>query len=135
MLAYERLVVWQEAHKLTLTVYRVTAAFPPSERYGLTSQTQRAAVSVAANIAEGAAKRGAREFRRFLDIAMGSMSELTYLLRLSQDLEFIPTTDRGILEDQRRRTSVLLWRLYQVVSKRALKSPPPRPSSTVIDHR
>jgi four helix bundle protein len=126
MLAHERLLAWREAHQLALRVYRTTTDFPRSEQYGLTSQVRRAAVSVAANIAEGAAKRGAREFRRYLDIALGSMAEVTYLLRLAHDLRLIPDDQWNGLEDQRRRASTLLWRLYRVVSGRSGKpSPPP----------
>ena len=58
---------------------------PQAERFGLTIQVRRAALSVPTNIAEGAAKRGSREFRRFLDIALGSLAELSYLLRFSRD--------------------------------------------------
>jgi four helix bundle protein len=65
--------------------YRITDTWPASERYELTSQMRRVALSAPANIAEGAAKRGRQEFRRYLDIARGSLSELSYLLRFSKD--------------------------------------------------
>ena len=65
MMPYERLTAWQCCHALFLEIYRVTAGFPKSELYGLTSQMRRAAFSAAANIAEGSAKRGPHEFRRF----------------------------------------------------------------------
>ena len=68
MRPYERLTAWQAAYELVLAVYHATETFPKTETYGLTSQLRRAAFSVAANIAEGAAKRGNGEFRRFLDI-------------------------------------------------------------------
>jgi four helix bundle protein len=77
MKRYERLEAWQAAHQLVLLTYRVTKAFPREELYGLTSPARRAGFSVAANIAEGSAKRGPREFRRYLDIALGSLSELS----------------------------------------------------------
>src|SRR5687767_514861 len=85
MAPYERLDAWRMAHRLALSVYQVTDGWPPDERFGLTIQVRRASLSVPANIAEGAAKRGPREFRRFLDISLGSLSELTYLLRFSRD--------------------------------------------------
>ena len=78
MAPYERLKAWQECHKLVLETYRATRSFPREELYGLTSQTRRAAFSAAANIVEGSAKHGAREYRRFLDIAIGSLAELGY---------------------------------------------------------
>ena len=74
---YERLLAWQECHKLTLGVYEATQGFPKHELYGLTSQARRAALSAAVNIVEGSAKKGPAEFRRFLDISLGSLSELS----------------------------------------------------------
>jgi 23S rRNA-intervening sequence protein len=70
MMPYERLTAWKAAHELVLAVYRATEDFPKHEMYGLTSQLRRGAFSIAANIAEGSAKRGNGEFRRFLDIAI-----------------------------------------------------------------
>ena len=67
MAPYERFQAWQIAHQLALEIYRTTDHWPPQERYELTRQLRRAALSAPANIAEGAAKRGTREFRRFLD--------------------------------------------------------------------
>ena len=89
MKRYERLEAWQAAHQLVLLTYRVTKTFPREELYGLTSQARRAAFAVAANIAEGSAKRGPREFRRYLDISVGSLSELSYIFHLVKDLELI----------------------------------------------
>jgi len=87
--------------------------------YGLTAQARRAAFSIAANLAEGVAKRGQREFRRFLDIALGSTSELCYVLRLARDLTVLPGTDWERLENQRDHAGKLLWRLYESVRRRA----------------
>src|SRR5207237_2203633 len=112
MNSHERLEAWQAAHQLVLLLYRTTRSFPAEERYGLTSQIRRAAFAVAANIAEGAAKRGPREFRRYLDIAVGSMAELTYALRLLHDLELSTNNQWQDLETQRDRVSRLTWRLY-----------------------
>ena len=86
---YERFHAWQHCHRLTLLTYRLTQTFPSSERYGITSQMRRASASAAANIVEGAAKRGGAEFRRFLDIALGSLAELSYFALLARDLEFL----------------------------------------------
>jgi four helix bundle protein len=69
-----------------LAIYRSTTTWPPTERYGLTAQARGAAASAAANIAEGAARVGPREFKRFLDISLGSLGELDYHLRLALDL-------------------------------------------------
>ena len=79
---YERLKAWQECHKLVLETYRVTKGFPREELYGLTSHARRAAFSAAVNIVEGSANRGVGEYRRFLDISIGSLAELGYAFRV-----------------------------------------------------
>jgi four helix bundle protein len=117
MNSYERLEAWKEAHQFVLQLYRVTRSFPPEERYGLTSQIRRAAFSVPASIAEGSAKKGPREFRRYLDIAVGSMAELTYALRLVRDLELIDERTWNSLEQQRNKVSRLSWGLYSSIRK------------------
>jgi four helix bundle protein len=73
---FKQLKVWQKAHEMTLETYRVTAAFPKEEMYGLTSQIRRAAASIGANIAEGCGRRSDGEMCRFLQIARGSASEI-----------------------------------------------------------
>jgi four helix bundle protein len=73
---YRELLVWQKAIDLTLLVYKLTQAFPKNEIYGLTSQMQRASISVASNIAEGRGRLGPSEFRQFLGLAQGSLFEL-----------------------------------------------------------
>jgi four helix bundle protein len=83
----------------------------------LTGQVRRAAFSVAANIAEGAAKRSRKDFRRFLDMALGSMSELTYALRLARDLGYLNDALWERLEAQRDAAGRLLWGLYRSKSQ------------------
>ena len=82
MKSFRDLQVWEKAHRLTLAVYSSTMEFPRDEQYGLTSQIRRASSSIAANIAEGCGRSGDGELRRFLEIAMGSASELEYHLLL-----------------------------------------------------
>ena len=114
---YEKFEAWRVTHRLALEVYRVTTKWPSSERYGLTAQIRKAALSAPTNIAEGAAKRGVREFRRYLDISLGSLSELSYLLLFSKD--------SGILEDEvfrnldglRNRAGIATWHLYRCMSR------------------
>src|SRR5258708_9955097 len=86
MMPFEKLDAWQCCHELFLEIYRITSHFPKHELYGLTSQMRRAAFSAAANIAEGSAKQGPREFRRFLDTALGSLAEIAYGIRAVTDL-------------------------------------------------
>jgi four helix bundle protein len=112
MKPYETLDAWKLAHELALETYRATERYPRSELYGITSQTRRAALSVPTNIAEGAAKRGPREFRRFLDIGIGSLSELSYLLRFAKDLGILAPDAWEQLNVLRERTAIVTWRLY-----------------------
>jgi len=116
MMPYERFRAWRACDELTVAVYRATASFPRHELYGLTSQARRAAFSAAANIAEGSAKRGAREFRRYLDIAIGSLSELSYALRLSSRLEYLTPEQWHELDQLRTSASRLTWLLYRRIA-------------------
>ena len=86
---YTELVVWKKAHEFVLYVYQITKNFPRNEFYGLTLQFRRAAVSIAANIAEGYGKTSKAEKLRFLNIAQGSLKERSYYLILSKDLRYI----------------------------------------------
>jgi four helix bundle protein len=90
---FRNLKVWQKAHMLTLDVYKATKSFPREEMYGLTSQIRRASVSIAANIAEGTCRNGDADFGRFLQMAIGSASEVEYHLLLAQDLDLLKTAD------------------------------------------
>jgi four helix bundle protein len=85
---FRDLLVWQRAHAFVLAVYKASARFPGREIYGLTSQMRRAAISIAANIAEGFAKHSKADKARFMNIAEGSLEESRYYLILSQDLGY-----------------------------------------------
>lgn len=85
---FNELIVWQKAHQFVLNVYAMSAKFPKEEIYGLTSQFRRAAISIAANIAEGYAKKGKADKLRFFNIAQGSLEECRYYLLLARDLKF-----------------------------------------------
>jgi four helix bundle protein len=86
---FHNLKVWEKSHQLALGVYSVTSDFPKAELYGLTGQIRRACVSIPAKIAEGCGKSGSQDFIRFLNIAMGSASELQYELLLAHDLCYL----------------------------------------------
>lgn len=86
---FRKLEVWQKAQKLVSSVYTLTGTFPAAERYGLSSQMRRAAVSVSANLAEGCGRMGDIELRRFVRISLGSLSELECELLLANDLQFL----------------------------------------------
>lgn len=114
---FRNLDVWEKAHKLTIEVYRATASFPKSELFGLTSQMRRASASIGANIAEGCGRRGNTELGRFLQIAMGSASELEYHLLLSRDLLMLSGPEH-------RNLDVRVIELKRMLS-RLIKSMPP----------
>ena len=90
---FRDLFVWQKAHQFALRVYKETQKFPSDERYGLTRQLRRSAVSIPANIAEGFVKRGIADKLRYLNIAQGSLEESRYYLILASDLGLADLSD------------------------------------------
>jgi four helix bundle protein len=112
MMPYEKFEAWKVTHQLALEVYQITERWPAQERYGFTAQTRRAALSAPTNIAEGASKRGRNEFGRFLDIARGSLSELSYLLRFSKDRGILDEVTFAQLDELRDRAGKITWGLY-----------------------
>lgn len=112
---YHKLLVWQRAHEFVKDVYGVTKKFPKEEQFGIVSQLQRAAVSVAANIVEGQAKHSQRDFKRFLWIARGSLAECEYFLELSRDLGFISEKEYCEIDEERGEVSFLLNKFMKSV--------------------
>jgi len=90
MQRFTELRVWQRSQAFAVQIYRVTRSFPSEERFGLTSQLRRAAVSVPTNIAEGSKRRSRQDYARFLNLAEGSLAEVECLLMLSRDLGMMP---------------------------------------------
>ncbi|OPX39575.1 MAG: hypothetical protein B1H13_09520 [Desulfobacteraceae bacterium 4484_190.3] len=93
--SYRDLEVWQKAMELVVECYQITKIFPKNEAYGLTSQLQRASVSVPANIAEGRGRQYTKEFLQHLSIDYGSLAELETLLQIAQHLNYL---DANLLE-------------------------------------
>ncbi|WP_301271259.1 four helix bundle protein [Lysobacter soli] len=118
---HQRLEVWHDAMDLVTAVYAYSACFPAEERFGLTSQVRRAAVSIPSNIAEGAARKSSSELHRFLSIARGSLSELDTQIQIAARLDFgaIPTE----LEQTLDRTFAKLNALMKAISARLTESP------------
>jgi four helix bundle protein len=112
--SFKELLAWQKAHALVLAVYSHTRQFPREELFGLTSQYRRAAVSVAANIAEGFAKFSPRDKVRIMNISQGSLEECRYYSLLSKDLGFGDTT---IVEELGTETSKLLSAYIEAIKK------------------
>ena len=112
---YKKLKVFHAVDDLVVAVYGATAAFPREERFGLTSQMRRAAVSVPANIVEGAARYSDGEFAHFLNIAYGSLAELRYFLHLSKRLGFLDEDAHAPIAAQADEASRMLNGLMKSV--------------------
>lgn len=117
--SFEELDAWQEAHRLTLAVYRATVDFPKHEVFGLTSQVRRAASSVGANLAEGFGRRGTKDFLRFTRMADGSLQETKCFLRLAFDLGYLSSDDHESLRARADSTGRLLGGLQRYLGSRS----------------
>lgn len=110
---YQDLRVWQESHKLTLAVYNATRAFPREELYGLTSQIRRASSSIGANLAEACGRSSTADFSRFVQMAIGSASELDYHHLLAADLTILDAARARELRSQLQRVRKMLSALQK----------------------
>ncbi len=97
---FREIKVWEKSHTFTLQIYKDTNSFPNDERFGLVSQLRRASVSIPTNIAEGCGKSGEKELARFMQISMGSASEVEYLLLLSFELDILSKDKYSKLNNQ-----------------------------------
>lgn len=95
---FRALKVWEKSHELALSIYRISRSFPKEETYSLTSQIRRAATSIPTNIAEGSGRGSHADFARFVQIAIGSASEVEYLLLLARDLQYVEPGTHDALE-------------------------------------
>lgn len=112
---FRDLKVWEKAHALVLACYEITKPFPREEIFGLVSQIRRAASSIPANIAEDCGRRGNAELHRFLQMAMGSASELEYHLLLSKDLTYLKTDSYEHIQPQVEEVKRMLAALIRKV--------------------
>ena len=129
-----RLEAFVLADALVVDVYRMTKSFPSEERFGLQSQIRRGAVSVAANLVEGSARRSQRDYLHFVGISIGSASEVRYLLDLSVRLAFVSPQDGANLRDRYSRVIRALQALVSSLSR----SPRPEvrgPKPTALSER
>lgn len=113
---HKDLDVWKQSMMLAEQIYSLTKDFPTDEKYGLISQMKRAVISIPSNIAEGAARKGNKEFVQFMYIAMGSLSELETQILLSQRLQFVNSVDNYL--DQIEKIKQMLFGLIRYISKR-----------------
>lgn len=116
--SYRDLLVWQKAKAFAVETYRVTAKFPGAERFGLTSQLRRAAVSVASNIAEGQGRMTRGEFQQFLGHARGSMLEVATQLEIARDLGYLTDKEFTSVDRHGRDVLGLLNRLIESLQAR-----------------
>jgi len=110
---YKKLIVWEKADKLAKLIYQETKTFPNEEIYGITSQLRRAALSVPTNIVEGYARKGPKELKQFISIAIGSLAETEYLLDFSESVNYLSVSQHKVLQDLRQEVGNLLWKFYQ----------------------
>lgn len=116
--SFKEVYAWQKAHAFVVMVYQATKEFPQYERFGLCSQFQRAAVSIAANIAEGYRRDGMSDKLRFLNIAQGSLEECRYYILLSYDLHYINADTYNRMNVSIEEASKLLNGYYKGIKER-----------------
>ncbi|WP_231460387.1 MULTISPECIES: four helix bundle protein [unclassified Pedobacter] len=112
---FKDLKVWDKAHQLTLSVYKISARFPKEEIYSLTNQLRRAAASIPANIAEGCGKNSQADLANFLNISLGSANETEYFLILSKDLDYLTEDEFTILSNSINEVKAMLINLISRV--------------------
>lgn len=115
---YEDLKVWHKARALVKDIYLASESFPQKETYRLTDQLCRAAISVAANIAEGSARRSTREYIRFINIAYSSLAECETHLHIAHDLGYLTNDQIGDLLDKSSEVGKMLNALYNALKKK-----------------
>jgi four helix bundle protein len=114
---YRNLWVWREAVDLTEQVYKATTRFPAEERFGLTQQMRRCAVSICSNIAEGRGRLSPNEWRQFLGTARGSLLELDTQLTIAERLRFISQKDAAVISSKIEKITKAVNRLIQILRK------------------
>jgi four helix bundle protein len=125
---HKKLDTWREAVKLTLSVYHATDSFPREHRFALTDQIHRATLSVASNIAEGAARQTRKEFANYLHIAQASLSELDTQLEIAKKLKFLSGEQWSKLDTQMNHIDKLLSGLIKYLKSGKSQRTPPYPS-------
>ena len=109
------MLIWQKADELAFKIYKVSKEFPKEEIYGITSQLRRAGLSVALNIVEGHARQGKAEFKQFLRIAMGFLSEVEYLMEFCNRLDYLKFMEYQKLEKTRNELGRMIWSFYKKI--------------------
>jgi four helix bundle protein len=118
----EDLDVFKKAHALTLRICRVSEGFPTTEKYGLTSQMRRSAVSIGSNLIEGSHRSNRGEYRQFAGVARGSSGELKYQLMIARDLGYLSESEYGVLRGEADEISRMLSGLVKSLARTDLQS-------------
>ncbi len=112
---FRQLRVWEEAHRLTLEIYKITKVFPKEELFALTNQIRRASTSIGSNIAEGCGRGSNKDYANFLQIALGSAFEVDYQLLLAKDLFYIDAENYLLISEKinalKRQLAALLQKV------------------------
>ena len=116
---YKDLVVWQKSIELVSDIYRIISDFPGNERYGLTSQMRRSAVSISSNIAEGSGRKSNKEFANFLSISLGSQYELETQLIISQNLSLLSENSVSAVFERLSEIQKITYKLIEKYSNDA----------------
>ena len=118
MANYRNLIVWQKCHELALKVYNVSKLYPKEETYGIVSQIKRAALSIPTNIVEGYNKKSSKELIRFIDISLGSLAELEYLLEFSIYAKLIDKENINDIQLLIDECGKLLWSFQKSIKEK-----------------
>lgn len=119
---YENLEVWKRAHSFALKIYKITLEFPKEEKFAITSQLRRAALSIPTNIVEGKGSSYTGKLIRFLDIAKGSAQEVEYLLLFCKDLEYISNENYCELKNECEEILKMLTGFIKFLNKKTTES-------------
>ncbi len=114
---FEKLEIWQEGMSLAKVVYSVTRRFPAAERYGLTAQMRRCAISIPSNIAEGSGRRTDKDFLRFAYLARGSLLELVTQIKLANSLQFLDDEKTARMLERAEKLFAMLSNFIKYLSK------------------
>lgn len=116
MKTHKDLDVWKKSIDFVTEIYKITFQFPEEEKFGLTSQIRRASISIASNIAEGAARKGKTEFKHFLYIALSSAAELETQIIISQNLDYISKENYKLLLERLNTISKMIYGLIKTLN-------------------
>jgi four helix bundle protein len=120
--SYRELKVWQHAKRLAVECGMAVKRFPAEEQHALADQLRRAAYGVPLNISEGASRKGSKEFRRFLDSARGSLSEVQTALEIAKDLQYLSEEEYQRIDAIATETAKTLWGLLRKVSESSIRA-------------